>query len=279
MVNHNVSERRACEILEFNRSSIRYRHSDVPEFSKKVVNQVIEMANTYKCYGYKTITQLLKRLGYIVNKKRIFKVWQEYELSLPQRRKRKKRRIPYERPHKATRVNEVWCYDFLYTKTEHRDILKILVVLDEFSRECLKIKVNRKLNSEDIKTALSEILCNRPKPDYIRSDNGPEFISRNLREWLHKRDIRPQYIEPGKPWQNGFIESFNARFRSECLNRELFWSRAEAQTVCSWWKQVYNYFRPHSSIGWKTPAEMGSMSSSTALHLPVNLTKRVEMVY
>ncbi len=279
MLFQRISERRACEIIGLNRSSIRYKHKTCSALKERIAQKVLEMASSYSCYGYKTITQLLKRLGYIVNKKRVFRIWQENNLALPQRKKRKKRHILWERPHKAEAADDVWCYDFLYIRTEHGEILKILVVLDEYTRECLGIKVDRRINSEAVTVVLAEIIQRRKKPRYVRSDNGPEFISKKLRQWLSKRRIRPQYIEPGKPWQNGFIESFNARFRAECLNREMFWSRAEAQTVCNWWRQVYNYFRPHSSLDGKTPAEMGSGASNTPLRLPLNLTRSVKMIY
>jgi len=279
MVSRAITERRACEVAGFNRSSIRYQAKGNTLFAEEVKNQVLAMANTYKCHGYKTITWLLKRLGYIVNKKRVFKIWQHYDLGLPVRKKRKKPIVPWERPHKATRVDEVWCYDFLFSRTEHGDLLKVFVVLDEYSRECLAIKVARKINSEDVKMVLEGLVKERSRPDYVRSDNGPEFISKNLRHWLGKRGIRPQYIDPGKPWQNGFVESFNSRFRAECLNREMFWSRGEAQTVCSWWKQVYNYFRPHSSLGYRTPKEMASGAAFATLRHPQELDKYVSLVY
>ncbi len=129
------------------------------------------------------------------------------------------------------------------------------MVLDEYSRECLAIYVDRKINSQSVKRALAEVIEEPGAPTYARSDNGPEFVSKNLRLWLSKQDIRPQYIEPGSPWQNGFIESFNDTFRRECLNREQLWSRGEAQSVCNWWRELYNYFRPHSSINDQTPVE------------------------
>jgi len=221
MLEEHISERRACEIIGFNRSSIRYKEKN-SEWKTRIVNKILDVAHTYNCYGYKKITQLLKRLGYVVNKKRVFNVWQDHELALYRKKKRKRTTAPWERPHKATAVDEVWCYDFLFVRTEHGETLKILVVLDEFSRECLGIKVDRKLKSKDVVATLEEIMQKRKKPKYVRSDNGPEFIAKALRKWLGKHGIRPQYIEPGKPWQNGFAESFNARFRVECLDRETF---------------------------------------------------------
>ena len=279
LIGKAMSERRACEVLGLNRSSIRYQGKGRSGFSEMIKDRVLEMANVYKCYGYKMITELLKRLGHVVNKKRIFRIWENNDLALPCKKRRKKAIGPWERPHKATRKDEVWCYDFLFTRTEHGDQLKVFVVLDEYTRECLAIKINRKLNSSDVIQVLNDIMKTRSKPSYVRSDNGSEFISKNLREWLHKRGIRPQFIEPGKPWQNGFIESFNARLRAECFNREVFWSRTEAETVCHWWRQVYNFFRPHSSLGYKTPAEMASEADSATLRQPQGLEKCVSMVY
>ena len=137
------------------------------------------------------------------------------------------------------------------------------------------IYVDRKINSQSVKRALAEVIEERGRPTYARSDNGPEFVSKNLRLWLSKQDIRPQYIEPGSPWQNGFIESFNDTFRRECLNREQLWSRGEAQSVCNWWREVYNYFRPHSSINNKTPVEFAQGTDFASLRQPPELDRKM----
>lgn len=268
-----LSERKVCEIMDFNRSSVRYALKGLSELTKHVEKKTIELAKAHQSNGYKSITAILQRLGYPTGKTRVFNIWQRHDLSLPIRKKRKKTLFPYVRPCPATKLNEVWCYDFLYVQTEHKEMLKIFAVLDEYSRECLGIFVDRSIKSDGVKKVLEQIVAQRGRPDYVRSDNGPEFISKNLRKWLSKQNIRPQYIEPGKPWQNGFIESFNGKFRAECLNREMLWSRAETQTVCNWWKQVYNYFRPHSSLDHKTPKEFAQNVDYSKLKQPFEMDK------
>lgn len=255
-IHNGLSQRRACAVLGVNRSSLRYQGTGLCALTRELEPKAIELARSYQAKGYKGITVLLQRLGYTTGKARILGIWQRHGLGLPVRRKRRKRHDGlYKRPVAAGALNEVWCYDFLFVQTEHGETLKIFAVLDEYSRECLAIYAARKINSEGVKQVLAEIVRQRGAPHYVRSDNGPEFISKNLREWLSKHNIRPQYIEPGSPWQNGFIESFNGKFRAECLNRELLWSRGETQVICDWWRQVYNHFRPHSSLGNKTPVE------------------------
>jgi putative transposase len=268
-----LSERRACQVLNINRSSVRYHTKGLSKFTLAVEKKTIELAKAHQVDGYKMITDYLRRLGYPTGRTRVWNIWQRNGLSLPIRRKRKKTRIPHVRPCKATKINEVWCYDFLFVQTEHGETLKIFAVLDEYSRECLAIYVNRKINSENVKEVLAQIIEKRGKPDFVRSDNGPEFISKNLRQWLGKRGIRPQYIDPGSPWQNGFIESFNGKIRAECLNREMLWSRGETQSVCNWWKHVYNYFRPHSSLGRRTPKEFAQGAEKLSYNQTAKLVK------
>ena len=273
-----LSERRACDVMGFNRSSVRYAPRGLSDLTVRVEAKTIELAKDHQANGYKMITTLLRRLGYPTGKTRVFNIWQRNGLSLPVRKKRKKTLFPFVRPCQATKLNEVWCYDFLFVQTEHGETLKIFAVLDEYSRECLAIYVNRKINSEGVKQVLARIVEKRGSPTYVRSDNGPEFIAKNLRQWLSQQGIRPQYIDPGSPWQNGFIESFNGKFRAECLNREMLWSRGEAQTVCDWWRQVYNYFRPHSSLAQKTPKEFAQGAAFATLSQPLGLSKRMAML-
>ena len=274
-VQRGISERKACEVMGFNRSSLRYKPTGLCAFTRRVEAKAIELARAHQANGYKMITVMLKRLGYPTGKTRVHNIWKRNGLALPVRKKRKKTRFPYVRPCRATKLNEVWCYDFLFARTEHGEMLKIFVVLDEYSRECLAIYVDRKINSQSVKRALAEVIEEPGAPTYARSDNGPEFVSKNLRLWLSKQDIRPQYIERGSPWQNGFIESFNDTFRRECLNREQLWSRGEAQSVCNWWREVYNYFRPHSSINDKTPVEFAQGTDFASLRQPPELDRKM----
>lgn len=273
-----LSQRRACAVLGLHRSSMRYQATGLCALTKMLEPKTIELARSYQAKGYKGITTLLQRLGYPTGKTRIMGIWQRNGLALPVRRKRRKPQFPYERPTPATKLNDVWCYDFLFIQTEHGETLKIFAVLDEYSRECLAIYAARKIDSEGVKQVLATIIRARGAPKYVRSDNGPEFISKNLRQWLAQHHIRPQYIDPGSPWQNGFIESFNGKFRAECLNRELLWSRGETQAVCNWWRQVYNYFRPHSSLGNKTPAEFAQGTDFATLRQPLALEQTLALL-
>ena len=263
----------------FNRSSIRYTPTGLSAFTRRVESKAIELARKHQANGYKMITAMLRRLGYPTGKTRVHNIWKRNGLALPVRKKRKRTPFPYVRPCSATKLNEVWCYDFLFARTEHGVTLKIFVVLDEYSRECLAIYVDRKINSESVKKVLSKIVRDRGAPQYVRSDNGPEFISKNLRLWLSQRNIKPQYIEPGSPWQNGFAESFNDTFRRECLNREVLWSRGEAQAVCSWWREVYNYFRPHSSLDDKTPEEFAQGTDFASLRQYPELNRKMALLH
>ena len=160
------------------------------------------------------------------------------------------------RPNPAQQVNDVWTYDFIFDKTVVGETLKMLVILDEYSRKCLDIYVGYKLNSDDVRNVLEGLINVYGKPKHIRSDNGPEFISKNLRKWFVKENISPVYINPGCPWENGFVESFNGKLRFECLNGELFWGKSEAQYVVNKYKQLYNKVRPHMSLGYRTPDEV-----------------------
>jgi len=175
---------------------------------------------------------------------------------LPRRRKRKRRRTPItQRAYSATSPNEVWSYDFIHDRTEYGQKLKFLTVLDEYTRECLEIRVEKRMSSRDVMETLDELIQERAAPCYLRSDNGSEFLAKQLQEWLGEQGVTPIYIEPGSPWENGFIESFNGKLRDECLEEEMFWSRGEAQVVVDWWRNMYNQERPHSSLGNITPAE------------------------
>ena len=150
--------------------------------------------------------------------------------------------------------NQIWSLDFVHDLTELNQKLKFLTVVDEGSRECLEIRAEKRMRSRDVVETLDELVTERGAPGYLRMDNGPEFIAQELHEWAHENNIQILHIEPGSPWQNGYIESFNGKFRDECLNVELFWSRAEAQVVVDWYRQVYNWQRPHRALRGKAPA-------------------------
>jgi len=205
------------------------------------------------------MTALIRRMGYRVNHKHVERLWREEKLTLPRRRRRRQRGTPAEqRPHPATRPNDVWAYDFVHDRTEYGNRVKILVLIDEFTHENLEVFAAWRLTGLSLLEILDQLSQERGLPRYIRSDNGSEFRNKVLVEWLKQRGVTPIYIEPGCPWENGIVESFNGRLRDECLNEELFYSRAECQVVLDWFREDYNRRRPHSSLDYATPAEFAA---------------------
>jgi transposase InsO family protein len=251
-----VSERRACRVLGQQRSTQRYRRR-VAEDEERLVARVIELASRYGRYGYRRITALLRREGWRVNTKRVARIWRSEGLRVPRRQPKRGRLWLADgscvrlRP---THRDHVWSYDFVFARTHDGRVLRLLVLLDEYTRECLSIDVARKLNSEDVLCRLAELMVRRGVPEHIRSDNGPEFTAHAVREWLGKVGVRTLYIEPGSPWENGYVESFNGKLRDELLNGEIFYTLKEAQIVIEGWRQQYNRVRPHSSLGYRPPA-------------------------
>ena len=208
------------------------------------------------------MTELIRAKGWMVNHKRIERLQREESLLVPRRKKRRRRGASkFERRMEANGPNEVWSYDFVFDRTQYGQKLKMLVVLDEYTRECLEIRVEKRMTSKEVIETLDELMAERGAPMYTRSDNGPEFIAGELVAWLRDQGVEPLFIEPGSPWENGYVESFNGKLRDECLNEELFFSRAEAQVIVDWFRVVYNQERPHSSLGFKTPAEFAMESN------------------
>ena len=222
-----------------------------------MVQDMIALARQYGRYGYRRIAALLRDAGWQVNDKRVERLWRRERLKVPVKQPKKGRLWLNDgscirlRP---TYVDHVWSYDFVHHRTEDGRAYRTLNILDEFSRECLDIKVKRKLNSTDVIDALTDLFILRGVPAYIRSDNGPEFIAEAVRQWIKAVGSNTAYIEPGSPWENGYCESFNARFRDELLNGEIFYSLKEAQIVIEQWRQHYNTKRPHSALGYRPPA-------------------------
>ena len=252
-----VSEREACRLLSLQRSSFRYEEH--PRSNPVDLRPTIrKLAMRHRRYGYRRITVELERCGIRRDPKTVWQLWKAEGLSLPRKRPRRRPQTGFvDRPMPATRPNQVWSYDFIFDRMLNREFLKMLVVIDEYSRECLAIRVRERVSSQDVREILEELVAERGAPEYVRSDNGPEFIAEQLRGWLLSNGIRPLFIEPGHPWQNGFVESFNGKFRDECLNMELFFSREEAQLVVDHWRRIYNEERPHMSLGYRTPQEVG----------------------
>jgi putative transposase len=251
-----LSERRACRTLQQPRTTQRYKPKN-PDKDKALVAAMRRLAGEHPRYGYRLITGKLRQEGWYANKKRIQRLWRKEGLQVPYRRRIKKSKGSSENScsvKKAEYINHVWTYDFIEDCTEDGRLLKFLTVLDEWTRESAAIEVGRSIKSRDVISVLEYLFMVRGVPGYIRSDNGPEFIAEAVKKWLREQMVGTLYIEPGSPWENGYIESFHSRFRDELLNRELFYSVKEARVLAENWRMDYNHHRPHSSLGYMTPA-------------------------
>jgi len=251
-----LSERRACRIIQQPRMTQRYKPKN-PDKDKVLVAAMKRLAGKHPRYGYRLITGKLRQEGWQVNKKRVQRLWRKEGLQVPYRRKRKKSQGSSQNScsvKKAEYINHVWTYDFIEDRTEDGRKLKFLTVLDEWTRESPAIEVGRSITSKGVISVLEYLFMVRGAPDFIRSDNGPEFIANAIRQWLKEKMVETLYIEPASPWENGYIESFHGRLRDELLNRELFYSVKEAKVLVENWRMEYNNHRPHSSLGYLTPA-------------------------
>jgi putative transposase len=256
LIERGVSLTRACAALDISRSSFRYesRRADDVE----LIERIKELKARKPRWGYKRIYRRLRSEGHPVNHKRIERIWGEYGFTLPLRRKRKKIRTGQTVPVTATSPNDVWTYDFMFDATFGGRRMKVLTLIDEFTREALAIVPARSLTSSAVKGVLARLFATRGKPTTIRSDNGPEFIAFELTEWLEVQGATTYHIEPGKPWQNSFAESFNNRVRDECLNMNEFWSIDHARVVLEGWRIEFNTEHPHSSLGYMTPEQFAA---------------------
>ncbi|MDP2943086.1 MAG: IS3 family transposase [Candidatus Omnitrophota bacterium] len=252
----NVSERRICRVIGQSRSTQRYR-CIVQDSDVRLTARVTELAREYGRYGYRRVTALLRHEGWRVNHKKVQGIWRREGLKVPQKQP-KRRRLWFNDGScvrlRPTHPNHVWSYDFVMDRTHDGRAIRMMTIMDEYTRECLGLEVSRKLNNTAVIDKLFELFITRGIPEYIRSDNGPEFISKNLRRWLEVSGVKTLYIEPGSPWENGYIESFNGKLRDELLNRELFDTLFEAKVLANRWKREYNTVRPHSSLGYRPPA-------------------------
>jgi putative transposase len=252
----DVSERRACKVISQPRMTQRYKIKQ-PDRDKALTTEIKKLAKRHKRYGYRMITAKLRQSGWIVNHKRVQRIWQKEGLQVPYRRKFKKAKGSSENScavKKAEYPNHVWTYDFMSDQTEDGRKLKLLTVLDEFTRESPAIEVGRSMRAKDVIAVLEYLFMVRGVPKFIRSDNGPEFIADKIKKWLKQRHVGTLYIEPGSPWENGYIESFNGKLRDGILDRELFYSVKEAKAIVEDWRLEYNNHRPHSGLGYMTPA-------------------------
>ena len=252
----SVSERRACRVLGQVRSTQR-RAPRASDYEKRLVARIIDLACQFGRYGYRRITALLKREGWKVNHKRVERIWRQEGLKVPQKQPKRRRLWLNEGSCVRLRAeyeNHVWSYDFVADRTHDGRPIRMLTVIDEYSRECLAIDVERRLRSDDVIYRLEQLFIERGVPAHIRSDNGPEFTALAVREWLHRLEVKPLYIEPGSPWENGYNESFNGKLRDELLNGEIFYTLQEAKVLIENWRYEYNHLRPHSSLGYRPPA-------------------------
>jgi transposase InsO family protein len=223
----------------------------------RLVTRIVELAKQYGRYGYRRITALLRREGWRVNAKRVERIWRQEGLKVP-RKQRKRGRLWQGDGScirtRAQRRNHVWSYDFVHDRTHEGRPLRILTIVDEFTRECLSMDVERKLGSEDVLERLAVLFAARGTPEFIRSDNGAEFTAGAVRDWLSDLGVQTLFIEPGSPWENGYVESFNGKLRDELLDREIFYTLLEGKVLIERWRQEYNTIRPHSALGYRPPA-------------------------
>jgi putative transposase len=261
-----ISQRRACQALGQSRGLQRRQPVRVND-EKALTESIIRLATQYGRYGYKRITALLRVEGWVVNHKRVERIWRQEGLKVPQ--KHKKRGRLYLNDGSCIRLracwpNHVWSYDFVADRLTDGTKIRTLTVVDEYTRECLSLRTNYSLKTDDVMDVLTSLFITRGIPDHIRSDNGSEFTSKAIQAWLHKLGVKTLYITPGAPWENGYNESFNGRLRDELLNGEIFYTLKEAQVITEQWRHHYNHIRPHSSLGYKPPAPLARMKEAAS---------------
>ncbi len=252
----SCSRRAVCRWLGINRSTLRYQPKPVPKKKQLLEAGIVRMSRKHPTLGYKKIAAKLRALGHKVNKKQVQRIRREEGLQIPPRPPRRRRQgLSTGLPQKATHRNHVWAWDFVSDYTQRGGSLRAFNLIDEFTRECHCIHADRTIKAADVLAVLQDAIEEQGAPRYIRSDNGPEFIAKVIQQWLRENNIKTLYIDPGCPWQNGYAESFNGRFRAECLDRELIYTLSESRVIFSDWRHYYNHHRPHRSLGLLTPGE------------------------
>jgi putative transposase len=251
----DVSERRACRVLKQPRSTQRYQTRQADD-EEQLTARIIVLASDYGRYGYRRITALLRNEGWEVNHKRVERIWRQEGLKVPP--KQPKRGRLWLNDGSCIRLrpaypNHVWSYDFVQDRTHNGVAFRILNIIDEYTRECLQVRVERHLSHEEVLEELAWLFCTRGIPNHIRSDNGPEFTAERVRQWLPKMGVQTLFIEKGSPWENGYIESFNGKMRDELLDREIFYTVKEAKVLIEDWRRHYNTKRPHSALNYRPP--------------------------
>ncbi len=256
-----LSLRRACALLHVARSSIQYR-SSMQARDEALRQQLHAIAQQHPRYGYRRAWALLRR-AQVINIKRVQRVWRAAHFQVPQRKPRRRIHSGAVRSFAPTHANQVWAYDFIHDRCANGQKLKLLTVVDEWTRECVAIEVAGRLTAAQVIQVLSTLIQRYGAPRYLRSDNGPEFIAHAIRTWLTQNGIQTAYIDAGKPWQNGTNESFNGKLRDECLNLEWFRHRTEARILIEQWRWQYNEQRPHSSLSYRTPSQVRQQVTTT----------------
>ena len=269
----DVSERRVCRVLGQSRSTQRYKKRAADD-EEMLSARIVALASEYGRYGYRRITAMLRQEGWYVNHKRVERIWRREGLKVPTKQPKRGRlwlndgsivRLRAEFP------KHVWSYDFMEDRTHNGVKFRILNIIDEFTRECLAVRVGRSLTHQVVIEVLTKLFCEHGVPVHIRSDNGSEFTAKRVRAWLKRLDVGPLFIEPGSPWENGYIESFNGKMRDELLAREIFYSLKEAQVLIEMWRRQYNTVRPHSALGYRPPAPAAIYVQPAQIQ-PVGLT-------
>ena len=265
-----VSERRACEVVDQPRSSQRYEAKPRDD-EEALVKQMRELAGQRPRFGYRRIAVLLRRESWRASNTRILRLWRQEGLKVPQKRRKKRHLGTSDQAchvRRAEHQDHVWCWDFVFDRTTAGSPLKWLSIVDEHTRECLALKVDRGITAEDVIDTLAELFAMRGVPRAIRSDNGPEFVARAIQKWLAQVDVETLYIAPGSPWENGYAESFHSRLRDEFLSTEVFESLAAARKLTKAWREDYNEVRPHSSLGYVTPVEFAARCAASVRATP-----------
>ncbi len=262
-----MSERRACELVGLSRTGLRYGDGKERQ-DEELGERIKSWATQHPRSGYRRAYVLLRR-EMRINKKRVYRLWKKLGLTVRVRKKRKRLKAMRSVGVRAERVNQIWAYDFMEDACTDGRKLRLLTLIDEYTREALAIEVDRRLPARRVIEVLKRVKKSRGVPECIRSDNGPEFIARKLKRWLAEHQTQTLYIAPGSPWQNGHVESFNGRLRDECLNVEAFVDAQDARRITGRWLQHYNSERPHSSLGNLTPEEFRRKSTQSTTKIEV----------
>jgi putative transposase len=271
----DVSERRACAVLDQPRSTQRYAGQS-PDDEARLVARMLELVRERPRFGYRRIAALLQLEGWGVNVKRVYRLWRREGLKVPKKsRKRRGKGTSANACHirRAEHKDHVWTWDFVFDRTTSGTTLKWLSIVDEYTRECLMLKVSRSITSEDVIDTLAELFAMRGVPGCVRSDNGPEFIATAIECWFAKTGVQSLYIAPGAPWENGYAESFHSRLRDEFLNVHEFADLREARTLTNAWQEDYNHRRPHSSLGYQTPASFAAGGGANSVRATPSLRR------